>query len=218
MKQYRVFFCLLLGLFATLLTTTMVNSLKENSEHFSEPMDQLVDNDLSLQAPDLPAIITDTLGDSTGDVDVIEIAGKSTEVELIMAVKFSPGTNIVMSEAGGAVLLDLDQNSNTGKSVEEIWFGLPTQDVGAEILLSLYPDKVEVRDAETSNIVSTLPVTQTTDSLSFAVPLSLLNNDEGQVNFVTIMGDKDGPTDWAPETGYGTIAAPYSQFLPFVLK
>ena len=43
MKQYRVFFCLLLGLFASLLTTTMVNSLKENSERFPGPMDQLID-------------------------------------------------------------------------------------------------------------------------------------------------------------------------------
>lgn len=218
MKQHRIFFSVLLGLFATLLTATLVNSLKENSEVSSGQMNLLVESDLSIQAADLPVIITDTLGDSTRDVDVIEVAGKSTEAELLIAVKFSPATDILVSEAGGAVLLDLDQNSSTGKSAEEIWFGLPTQDVGAEILLSLYPDKVEVRDAETSTIVTTLPVTQSTDSLAFAVPLSLLNNDEGQINFVTIMGDKDGPTDWAPETGYGTIAAPYIQFLPFVLK
>lgn len=218
MKQYRVFLCLVLGLFATLLTTTMVMSLHESSTVPVGQLNRLGESDLSAQAADLPVIITDTLGDSTGDVDVIEIAGKSTEVELLIAVKFSPGTNILLSEAGGAILLDLDQNSSTGKTAEDIWFGLPTQDVGAEILLSLYPDKVEVRDAETSNIISTLPVTQTIDSLSFAVPLGLLNNDEGQINFVAIMGDKDGPTDWAPETGYGIIAAPYVQFLPFILK
>lgn len=220
MTPRRIGLCLLIAFIGTFTTSTIVNSLKENSEAmvFLYGAEREQSEEKHTSALILPKIITDPLGDSNEQVDVIEIAGASSGAELLMEVTFSPDTDIVASEAGGAILLDLDQNSSTGKSATEIWFGLSTQDVGCEFLLSLYPDHVEVREAEMSTIVATLPVTQTANALSFSVPLSLLNNDEGQINVVAIIGDKDGPTDWAPEVGYGTITGSYLHFIPVIMK
>lgn len=220
MKHYRFTLCLLIGLITIFTTNSIVKSLQENSLLQNHPAIALQQDviEISGSLPALPTVISDAVGDNTRAVDVIEIAGASTEENLIMKVTFSSGTNITATEAGGAILLDLDQNPDTGKSAEEVWFALPTQVVGFEFLLSLYVDRVEVREAENSTVVATMPVTQTTDALSFSIPMNLLNNDEGRMNIVAILGDKDGPTDWAPEVGYGVIAAPFSQFVPLILN
>lgn len=221
MKRYRIILCLLISFIVILMTNSMVNSLKESRDPQNLALARKsgrTNEKLSLMTMSLPTIITDSLGDNIRGVDVIEVAGVSTSSELQMEIIFSPDTNITATQAGGSILLDLDQNANTGKSVDDIWFALPTQDVGSEYLLSVYLTYVEVREANTSTIVGTVMVTQTTNALSFSIPLSLLDNDEGQINFAAIVGDFDGPTDWAPEVGYGTIMASFSQYIPLIIK
>ena len=63
-----------------------------------------------------------------------------------------------------------------------------------------------------------MSVTHTAHTLSFSIPLSMLDNDDGLINIATIAGDYDGPTDWAPEVGYGTIRKTFYQYLPILMK
>ena len=156
----------------------------------------------------LTTIINDPIGDAGGSVDVGKVrAGSDGSSVVSMALDFSPGTP--MDQVVGYVFLDVDEDPSTGVPATDV-LGLPTQDVGVEYLLDLFethgPDPVVlVTDALTFEVVAAVPVTFTGQSMAFDVPLEALGGDDGRIATAMVLGDFNGPTDWAPDIGHGTI-------------
>ncbi len=79
-----------------------------------------------------------------------------------------------------------------------------------EYLLDLFgshdPDPVVyVVDATTFDITAAVPVTFVGQTMRFDIPLAAIGDDDGSVTTAMVLGDADAPSDWAPDTGHGTI-------------
>src|SRR6185295_12489076 len=81
-------------------------------------------------------IITDPAGDSLDSDDVTTVrAGSDGEVLASMSIDFAPTTP--MSEVGGYIYFDTDQDPSTGLPADAL-FGSPTQDIGMEYFADLF--------------------------------------------------------------------------------
>ena len=87
-------------------------------------------------------IITDPSGDSSGSVDATVVRGGSDGSSVMaMSIDFTARTPI--DQAVGEIYVDTDQDPSTGIPPSGL-AGLPTQDIGAEYLISLF----SVHDAD----------------------------------------------------------------------
>ena len=92
----------------------------------------------------------------------------------------------------------------------EEFAGLPEQDIGLDYFADLFsihdPDDpvVLVWDAN-FELVAEVPASIEGQTLSFAIPLTALGNDDGTVDVASVIGDFFEPLDWAPDEGHGTI-------------
>jgi subtilisin family serine protease len=155
----------------------------------------------------LETVIDDPDDDSLGTVEVTAIRGGSDNAEMSVAIDFHGDTP--MDQPAGFVFFDTDQDPTTGLPPEE-FAGLPTQDIGVEYFADLFSihdptPVVLVWDANTFELVAEVPVTVEGSSVSFAVPLEALGNDDGNVDVASVIGDFFEPLDWAPDAGHGTI-------------
>lgn len=157
---------------------------------------------------DLLPIIEDPAGDAQGSVDVTTVRGGSDGRETAsLALEFTPGTP--MSEVTGYVFLDTDQDRATGEP-PEWWSGLPSQDIGMEYVADLFglgdPEPVVyIVDLRTYEIVAAVPAVIDGQAVAFTMPLEALGNDDGYIDVAMVLGNWNGPTDWAPDAGHGTI-------------
>ncbi len=153
----------------------------------------------------LETIITDPAGDASGSVDVTTVRAGVGSGELSLAIDFTPGTPV--GEAVGYMLFDTDQNPATG-APPEVFFGLPTQDVGVEYFADLFALPFEgvvyIVDAEVFDIVAVVPAEIVGQSILFDIPLDAIA-DDGVVDVVGILGDAFQPTDWVPDVGKGSV-------------
>ncbi len=164
-------------------------------------------------------IIDDPLGDhftTPGEaiVDIGVVEGGTDGVDVTIQVNFSPDT--VMSEIVGFIDLDTDQNPLTGipPFLPPILAGT-SQDIGADFTLDLFgeflPEGVGISVVEAvvidSNIgpVGVVPVNVVGQSMQITVPLSMLGGDDGIMDVTMVLGTFFEPTDWAPDSGHGTI-------------
>jgi subtilisin family serine protease len=150
-------------------------------------------------------IIEDPVGDAqNGAVDVIDVRGKTDGTFTRVVVDFSDDTP--MDEVGGYLHLDTDQDPSTGVS-PEYFYGLPEQDIGMDYYLDVFDARYGYAflispDFETYYWVEAAVVGH---KLRVDVPLNLIE-DDGAMDVTTVLGDGWGPTDWAPESGHGTIS------------
>ena len=156
--------------------------------------------------PTLSTIITDPAGDSLDSNDVTTVrAGSDGTAVAAMAIDFAATTP--MSEVGGYIYLDTDQDPSTGLPAEAL-FGLPGQDVGMEFFADLFEANsdgfVPIFDAETFELVAIVDATVEDHTITFAMPLEALGGDDGFINTAMVVGFA-GPSDWAPDEGHGTI-------------
>ena len=153
-------------------------------------------------------IINDPAGDAEGPVDVITVsAGSDGSSVVSMELEFSAATPV--TRVAGYVFLDTDQDPSTGEPAEW-WTGLPTQDVGMEYLVDLFglqnaDPVVYVLDLSTYEVVAEVPAVVGEHTVGFDLPLEALGDDDGFINTAMVLGTMDVPTDWAPNTGHGTI-------------
>jgi subtilisin family serine protease len=159
-------------------------------------------------AGDLLPIIEDPAGDARGSVDVTTVRGGSDgSTTASLALEFTPGTP--MSQLTGFVFLDTDQDSGTGDPADW-WWGLPSQDVGVDYVADLWglqePDPVVyIIRTDTYDLVAIVPATIDGQTVAFDMPLEALGGDDGYIDVAMVVGDWNGPTDWAPDSGHGTI-------------
>ncbi|HTL99689.1 MAG TPA: choice-of-anchor D domain-containing protein, partial [Candidatus Omnitrophota bacterium] len=157
---------------------------------------------LAAASDSLPLVILDPQGD--GSVEDL-VALRAWARGGVLSVRIETATDIAPLNFGGYVSLDLDQNRNTGR---EPSFGTPRQDIGTEFEVSLFSvgyGMVDLLDALTGNYVQSFPVQVGPRSLSFAIPLSWLDGDDGRINATGVIGNFVGATDWFPDRGHGTI-------------
>jgi subtilisin family serine protease len=155
----------------------------------------------------LSTIITDPAGDSLDSNDVTTVrAGSDGSTVASMAIDFAATTP--MSQVGGYVYFDTDQNPSTGLPAEA-FFGKPTQDIGMEYFADLFEANgkdpfVPIWNAKTFELVTVVPATVVDHTISFVMPLDALGGDDGSINTAMVVG-LAGPSDWAPDSGHGTI-------------
>ncbi|MFO7539227.1 MAG: hypothetical protein R6X32_14390 [Chloroflexota bacterium] len=151
--------------------------------------------------PYLPVIITDPLGDG-GPADAISVAAASTGTDMYMRITFAPG--VIPTNVYGMVYLDTDRNPATGR-LPSSHFGIPAQDtIGFDYYVNLISSLLGVYTAN-GTYVGPVSVTYSADSIEFAVPLSLLGDDDGFIDVNMVLGDSSGQTEWVPDAGHGTI-------------
>jgi subtilisin family serine protease len=153
----------------------------------------------------LSTIITDPAGDSLDLNDVTTVrAGGDGETVAGMAIDFSPSTP--MNAIGGYVYFDTDQDPATGLPAEAL-FGKPTQDIGMEYFADLFELNdgiVPIWSADTGDLVAIVDAFIDGTSVRFDLPLEALGGDDGFINTGMVVG-LNGPSDWAPDVGHGTI-------------
>jgi hypothetical protein len=160
-------------------------------------------------------IIDDPPGDQVGTpgtpiVDIIGVEGGSDGVTMTLRVLFSPDT--VMHEVVGLIDLDTDQDPHTGFPPAANGFLNAAQDIGADYTLSLFGlpagDEIVIMNNSTGEVAGTVPGVLIGQTLEITVPLSLLGNEEGNLDVGMVLGNTAQPTDAAPEAQHGTIGAP----------
>jgi subtilisin family serine protease len=156
----------------------------------------------------LSTIITDPAGDSAGSVDATTVRGGSDGSSVMaMSIDFAPGTP--MDQAVGEIYVDTDQDPSTGIPPSGL-AGLPTQDIGAEYLISLFTvhdadPVVLVIDLSTFEVTGTGPATVDGNTISFEAPLDAFGGDDGFMDVDLVLGDFNRPMDYVPDVGHGTI-------------
>ena len=163
----------------------------------------------ALPPESLVPVVDDPDNDSDGAVEVTQIRGGSDNVDTSLAIDFSAGTP--MDQPVGYVLFDTDQDPDTGFPPEE-FSGLPGQDIGVDYFADLFAihdsePVVFIVEAETFELVAEVPAVIEGQSVSFAVPLEALGNDDGTIDIDAVIGDFNAPLDWAPDEGHGTVQA-----------
>ncbi len=151
----------------------------------------------------LPVVIDDPAGDAAG-IDLIKVKATPILSEMVMRLEFRPGAG--PTGALGYIHLDTDQNAATGLPPSSL-FGLPGQDIGFDYYLNLFnlPFTVDIYDANATYLGSVIPAYEG-NALEFAVPLSVLGEDEGLMDVTMVLGNISGPADWAPDGGHGSIS------------
>ena len=64
---------------------------------------------------------------------------------------------------------------------------------------------VYVLDLSTYEVVAEVPAVVGEHTVGFDLPLEALGDDDGFIYTAMVLGTMDVPTDWAPDTGHGTI-------------
>jgi DNA-binding beta-propeller fold protein YncE len=168
-------------------------------EHVADPLTEL---ETAVAPETFTLILTDPPGDG-GPADVLEVTAENTGLQVSMQLLFNNG--VIPQNVTGYIFLDTDQDSTTGASPVG-YSGLSTQDVGFEYYVSLFnsPNSLIVYSSSGAYMGSVTPQ-YSANSLLFTIPLSLLNNDDGNMNIAMVLGDFAGPTEWVPEIGHGVI-------------
>ena len=165
----------------------------------------------------LATIITDPSGDSSGSVDATVVRGGSDGSSVMaMSIDFTDATPI--GQAVGEIYVDVDQDPSTGIPPSGL-AGLPTQDIGAEYLISLFSVHdsdpiVLVLDLSTFEVTGTGPAAVEGQTISFEAPLEAFGGDDGSMDVDLVLGDPFQPMDYVPDVGHGTIE-PFSD-LPWL--
>lgn len=167
-----------------------------------------VNSDLSFVAatddlmPLLPLLITDIIGDG-GITDIKEIRGRifngNLEIEYIFADDINVSDSIIAELA-----LDVDRNPMTGVT-DPFHF----HDLGVDYYVDYYPlylgNEVLIYEYSTGNSY-TIPYTRNVTTISYSIPLSLLGNDDGEMDLLALCAyDPFGVLDWAPDEGHATL-------------
>ena len=164
---------------------------------------------------------TDPLGDtlSWGELglplapDLLSMASEFKRDSIIFTMTFSrpvtPASQYLASALGGAIEIDIDDNPNTGEESVSNYFGA-SANVGVDFGISMFDATSTTAllfalqnptDVQTFEVPATFSGTVVT----VRIPMSLLDDDDGNYTAVSIFGTPDRPTDIAPNSG-GIVA------------
>lgn len=150
----------------------------------------------------LPLIVQDIIGDG-GNGDISEIRGRIFNDNLEIEYVFADG--IIMTDSLIAELyLDVDRNPFTGYT-DPYYF----HDLGVDYYVMYYPfylgNEILVWEVNSGNMVYTGYADINGTTISYSIPLSVLANDDGEMDLLAVSGVESGPLDWAPDEGHATL-------------
>jgi subtilisin family serine protease len=158
------------------------------------------------QAARTKPVITDPEGDAPGP-DIVGVDAGADEEVATFSIRYAPGTQF--AGFGGYLLLDTDQNPNTGWPATEL-YGKPSQDVGFEYFATLSRSatpggSVPVFRTSDEALVGTVAARFDGTTTTMDLPLSLFGaGEEGDINVAVVVG-VGGASEWAPDVGHGTV-------------
>ena len=188
------------------------------------------------QSEGVPSPVMDALGDAVDafgdgppllDIDTLDIRFTTDTLDFSLSFfnEIAPPSLGAINSLVGVIDLDVDQNVTTGFAPLQNSFSPPFVSLGAGIEYRIdlasddaHPGMLDVVEAEFGTIVGTFPVTYTPTSLSGSMPLSVLADDDGVVNFTAIIGTFPQPTDAMDVLGFSVpVPEPSSLALCTVL-
>lgn len=145
----------------------------------------------------------DNVVNSGSIIDIVKVDAAADSSEVTIKVFFSDTSTIdFVNDFFGFMLIDIDQDPSTGKPADNL-FGTPNQILGFEFSAIL--PFVDILDERTGAFMGSVNASFDARTIEFTIPLKLLDNDDGFMDVVFILGDNFGPTDWAPDSGNYTI-------------
>jgi len=150
----------------------------------------------------LPLIVRDIIRDG-GVADIQEIRGRIFNNNLEIEYVFKNGVNITDSLIA-VLYLDTDRNPLTGNT-DPVY----AHDLGVEYYVDYFPiafgNEIYIHEYSTGNSY-TVPYIINGKTISYSIPLSILGNDDGEMDLLAVSGYQDlGALDWAPDTGHATL-------------
>lgn len=162
----------------------------------------------------------DTFGFGTVQPDIESVSGAVEGENLVVTLDFynsiaAPSAQLAES-VFGYIDLDLDQNAGTGTTSNQSYFAPPGQQggpLGIEVYIDLFSEQfnagfVTLVDATSFFNIGQAAISYVGDRLEVEIPLILLQDylgTSGAINFGTVAGNSDGPTDAAPDTEVAVI-------------
>jgi Putative Ig domain len=160
-----------------------------------------------------PAEVTDPTGDSGGEHDLVFTRGEIVGDNVLFTVDLATGTwaaNTIVQ-----LLLDMDQNPNTGSPGSDAGCVADAGIIGTDYLVEMGSDfsgtnaRVFVATGGCNNFDSAglvAGVTYNGDRVTVSVPLASLGNDDGRMNFKVVSfeylgGPVSGVRDKMPDAG-----------------
>ena len=157
---------------------------------------------------------TDPAGDtliSAGSekaVDLISLNGDFKSDSLIVTATFTAPVVIGLEVANGLagwLEFDADDNAQTGFDPFTNDFG-GTANVRIEYSLNLFGAAPGAMDLNSATATPARIFTSTNgNSVIMRIPMSALGNDDGNFTIVSVMGNRERPTDLFPNTGQTTV-------------
>ena len=131
----------------------------------------------------LPLIVTDPIGDG-GIADIKEIRGRIFNENLEIEYGFADG--VPLDSIIAFLFLDIDRDPMTG-FFDPAFFN----DIGVDYYIVYDPlfSGNEIFIYDTLGLVGTQTFQLNANSISFSVPLSLLGNDDGEMDLVALAGN-----------------------------
>lgn len=158
------------------------------------------------------------------DIDTLDMRYSATDLNFSMTFFSSilPPSSGSFDALVGAIDLDVDQDMSTGVPPLQNAFSPPFAMLGGgvEYIVDLFSEATQpgfVNVTDTAGVVQgVIPVAYTNNSISGSIPLSILGNDDGQLNFSGIIGTLAQPTDAMDVVGT-SIAVPEPGSLAMML-
>jgi len=165
----------------------------------------------TLTSPVRASPILDPIGDNFGTMthDITsfsgEIIGSPNVVRFTIdfAGPISPASALAADSIVGYIDIDTDRNPLTGNTFPNVTAvtGIPF-DLGSEVYVDLFselinPGFVDVLDATSFALLGSVPITYSSSSLTFDVPVAFLGGNQ-VVNYAIVVGDLFSANDVAP--------------------
>jgi hypothetical protein len=157
------------------------------------------------------------------DIDTISVSYNATDLMFSMTfhTPIAAPSEALPESMGGLFEMDLDLNSLTGAPPLQNAFSPPFAmlDIGADFILDLFSEAVHPGFVDLfpigPGVPALVPVTYTDFSVSATIPLSALNDDDGELFFTTIIGTFPQPTDATDVVGLSVPAPGAAMLLGF---
>ena len=188
----------------------------DNDNPARDSFPYLGDVNLPVSPDAAPTVITDPAGDATsGRPDVIQVDASSDNVNVYIDVTFTADTN--MDDLFGIIGLDTDQNASTGSPFGSL-VGNPAIDIGIEVGID-FGDVPGTGLALLSSAQfpqgTSIPAQIDGQKLRLVIPLTLLGNDDGNLNLAGVTTDRFFAfDDYFPNSGSGTISVVVTNSAP----
>ena len=145
----------------------------------------------------------DTFGQEPAQIDVIELSAEHSSHYLYLTARFAtpiyPAGSGMVQDLHGFIELDVDQDPDT------VFPGM-VEGLGVDfalILHSVSDGMIDLHDFG-SGTIAKVPIVFDEMSFMIKIPLSLLGDDDGLINFYAEFANPLEPTDRIPNRGFGS--------------